>query len=85
MLDINYEELVSNTEILAGKIWNYCELEGKYAPEERKKHFANTASRQQVTKDIYKTSLKKKDFANFESNFYKDLGNQQEYWLQKMA
>ena len=85
MLDINYEELVSNTEILVGKIWNYCELEGKYAPEARKKHFAHTASRQQVTKDIYKTSLKKRDFASFENNFYKDLKNQQEYWLKKMA
>ena len=85
MLNIKYEELVTNTGLIADKIWSYCDLKGEYAPEERKNHFANTASRQQVTKEIYTTSLKKSDFEEFESDFYKNLENQREYWVKKMS
>ena len=42
-----------------------------YNPEKRKSHFAYTASMQQVTKDIYSSSLQKKDFSKFKDGFRK--------------
>ena len=66
---LNYEDLVSNTEDLASQLWQYCGLEGKYLSEKRKDHFAATASRQQVKQEIFKTSLKKKEFLEFKDKF----------------
>ena len=57
----------------AKEIWDHCTLEGNYNPEKRKSHFAYTASMQQVTKDIYSSSLQKKDFSRFKDGFMEDL------------
>lgn len=84
LLDICYEDLVKNTESKTNEIWDYCHLEGEYSPSLRKTHFANTASKQQVTKDIYQSSLKKSDFAGFEEQFYNDLQQQIDYWDKRL-
>ena len=76
---LNYEDLVSNTEDLASQLWQYCGLEGKYLSEKRKDHFAATASRQQVKQEIFKTSLKKKEFLEFKDKFIADLNDQKKY------
>jgi tetratricopeptide (TPR) repeat protein len=78
-LDVKYEEIIENKSLMIDIIWKYCKLEGEYSEEKRKLHFGRTASMQQVTKDIYKSSLKKNDFKDFQSQFMQDLKNQQQY------
>ena len=78
--DVSYEVLVSKDKHFLEKLWEFCGLQGEYTEEKRKKHVGYTASFQQVTKEIYKTSIKKNDFAHFKDQFYKDLSSQREYW-----
>ena len=54
-----------NTENTAKKIWDFCNLSGKYEEIKRKKYFAQTASKHQVRKEIYTSSLKKSEFTNY--------------------
>jgi len=79
-LDVRYEDLVQNDINYISQLWDYCGLQGKYSEEKRQKHFGYTASFQQVTKEIYKSSVKKSDFSIFYQNFMNDLENQREYW-----
>ncbi len=79
-LNINYEELVSNTQKMATKIWDYCNLEGEYLEKKREGFFSLTASKQQVTKNIYQTSLNKGDFKDYKLKFLDDLEQQRKYW-----
>ena len=79
-LDMPYEEIVSNTDISIKKLWDYCGLRGEFSSDKRKSHYANTASQQQVSKDIYKTSLKKEEFTEFRDQFYDDLAQQDVFW-----
>ena len=85
ILDVEYEKLVKNEMETAKEIWGHCMLEGNYNPEKRKSHFAYTASMQQVTKDIYSSSLQKKDFSRFKDSFMEDLETQREYWKKKIG
>ena len=82
LFDINYESLVgkSKNEVI-DQLWKYCGLIGKYNDKKRKEHFGYTASFQQVTKEIYDTSVMKSDFVEFKDDFYKDLENQRNYWI----
>ena len=84
MLDMPYEKLVQDEIGMASKIWEYCALEGEYSPQKRKGHFAFTASMQQVTKEIYKTSLQKTDFKELKDDFIVDLQNQREFWKKRL-
>ena len=79
-LDMAYEEIVSNTDISIKKLWDYCGLKGEFSSQKRKSHFANTASQQQVSQDIYKTSLKKEEFSHLKDQFYDDLAQQDVFW-----
>ena len=63
IFDVSYEELISNTDKVVQELWEFCDLAGKYDPDKRKRHFAQTASKHQVTKDIYNTSLDKKNLS----------------------
>ena len=79
-LDMPYEEIVSNTDISIKKLWDYCGLKGEFSSQKRKSHYANTASQQQVSQDIYKTSLKKDEFSEFRDQFYDDFAQQDIFW-----
>ncbi len=80
IFDLKYEDLVSNTEDCIDKIWNFCNLTGKYEENKRKKHFAQTASKFQVTQNIYNSSLEKKEFESHKEEFLKNLELQRNYW-----
>ena len=82
-LDIDYEKMVNQKSAYIEKIWQYCKLEGQYTDEKRKKHVGITASMQQVTQDIYKTSIKKPDFQEFKEKFLDDLNSQELFWKTK--
>ena len=62
------------------KLWDYCGLKGEFSFEKRKSHYANTASQQQVSQDIYSTSLKKEEFTEYKDQFYSDLSQQDSFW-----
>ncbi len=79
-VDVDYKELVSKTKLITKKIWDYCGLDGEYNEERRLDFFSPTASKQQVTKDIFQTSLEKGDFSEFKSQFLEDLNQQRKYW-----
>jgi len=84
MLDIEYEKIVKETEDYAIKIWKFCDLKGSYSSTKRKEHFGYTASMQQVTKDIFTTSIKKEEFVDFKDTFFEDLKSQRDYLKSKM-
>ena len=75
--------MVTNTEENIQKLWSFCDLSGEFSDTKRKAHYANTASQQQVSKDIYKSSLKKEDFIEFKDKFYDDLAQQDSFWLKR--
>jgi hypothetical protein len=80
ILDVKYEDLVSNTSATVSKIWSFCNLKGEYNETTRKKYFAQTASKFQVIQDIYASSLKKEEFESQKEEFFKNLELQREYW-----
>ena len=82
-IDIEYEKLVSDTVNTTKILWDYCNLEGEFSKEKRKNHYANTASQQQVSRDIYQTSLKKQEFQGFKDKFFDDLDQQDQFWNKK--
>ena len=79
-LDIDYEKMVTNTEESVKKLWDHCNLSGEFSNTKRKAHYANTASQQQVSQDIYKSSLKKQEFIDFKDKFYDNLDQQNSFW-----
>jgi len=84
ILNVKYEDLVKDQTKSTNDIWGYFEFEGKYNPNTRKDHFAYTASMQQVSKEIYETSIEKRDFSVFRDSFFEDLENQRKYWKNKL-
>ena len=80
ILDVNYQDLVTNTEDVANEIWNFCNLPGKYEKFKRKEYFAQTASKHQVRKEIYTSSLNKTEFTDYYEDFKKDFEEQRLYW-----
>ena len=78
--DVNYDDLVLNNRDVSSLLWDYCCLKGKFSEEKRKKYVGYTASFQQVSKDIYSSSLKKTDFSDKKQVFMDELENQRSYW-----
>ncbi len=84
ILDQKYEDLVQDSKESAKKVWSFLGLPGAFDPEKRKSYVGYTASMQQVTKDIYSTSIQKDDFIDQKDTFFKDLENQRQYWREKL-
>ena len=80
ILDVNYRDLVTNTDDTVKKIWSFCNLSGQYDQLKRKEYFAQTASKHQVRQDIYSSSLKKAEFTDFFQDFIQNLEEQRSYW-----
>lgn len=83
LFDISYEEVVTNTNDIVGNLWSFCNLQGDYSDVRRKNHYANTASRQQVSQNIYISSLKKEEFIEYRDQFHEDLANQDLFWKKR--
>jgi len=78
--DVRYEELATKNGDLIKELWNYCGIKGEFSEKKRKNYVGYTASFQQVSKDIYDTSIKKTDFTDFKKKFFEDLENQRSFW-----
>lgn len=84
ILTVRYEDLVENHEKNQSKIYKFLNIKSEYSSVKRGNFFAKTASTHQVQKDIYKTSINKKEvFTHHKSSFIDSFLNQREYWKSK--
>ena len=78
---VDYEEIVQDPQKHAKEIYDFVGVEGAYDEEKRKKFSSRTASKTQVKKDIYTTSISRsKDYDVFLEEFEKSYENQNQYW-----
>ena len=66
------------------KLWKFLGIPGAYDPSKRKNYVGYTASMQQVSKDIYDTSIGKNGFNEQKSMFFDDLEKQRQYWKSQL-
>ena len=79
-MTINYEDLVSDTDTIANKVYNYCGFSSSYNSASREGFFSRTASKSQVRGEIHKKSIKKQAFEQQKKEFLDNLSIQREYW-----
>jgi len=78
---IRYEDLVSSSEKIGQDIFDKIGLKEKYSSNKRKNFYSQTASKTQVQKDVYKTSVNRsKKYEGLLGAFEKSYKNQQEFW-----
>ena len=83
-LKLRYEDLVSDPQRLSREIYEFCGIQHTLNLEKRKEFYSNTASYDQVKRDINTKSVKKDMFLAYKEQFLQDLDEQAEYWnLQK--
>ncbi len=83
ILDVKYEDLVSNYSFNQEKIYKFLEIDTLYDEKKRNEFFSPTASIRQVKEGIHQKSIEKKDFSHHKSEFNDALLMQREYWSQK--
>ena len=84
IISINYEDLVKKEQDTSRSMWEFLGLQGGYNPEKRKDYVGYTASMQQVSKDIYDSSINKDEFLDKKATFFEDLEKQRAFWNKKL-
>ena len=78
---VDYEEIVSDPKKYAKEIYSFIGIEDTYDEEKRKTFSSRTASKTQVKKDIYTSSVSRsKDYDVFLDEFQQSFDNQNKYW-----
>jgi hypothetical protein len=78
---MDYEKIVSDPQKYAKEIYNFIGINELYDEEKRKKFSSRTASKNQIKKDIYTSSISRsKDYDIFLDEFEKSYKNQNAYW-----
>jgi tetratricopeptide (TPR) repeat protein len=78
---MDYEKIVSDPQKYAKEIYNFIGINELYDEEKRKKFSSGTASKTQIKKDIYTSSISRsKDYDIFLAEFEKSYKNQNAYW-----
>ena len=78
---INYEELVSDPDRNSKKLFNFIGVDSKYDEEKRQKFFSRTASKAQVQKKIYSSSVSRSEkYGPLMTKFEESYDNQKKYW-----
>ena len=80
---LKYERLVSDFENQQKDLYAFCEISSSYQQELREKHFAKTASMNQVQNKVHQQSLQKKEFADYRDEFLDAFYSQREFWVSK--
>lgn len=80
---IKYENLVRDTQKEQEKIYAYCKITEPYQENLRKKHFAKTASMNQVQNTIHHNSSKNSAFEHLKPEFFDAYYAQREFWINK--
>ena len=76
-----YEKIVSDPQTYTKEIYNFTGVDAQYDEEKRKKFSSRTASKTQIKKDIYTSSISRsKDYDIYLEEFEKSYNNQNEYW-----
>ncbi|MAV82410.1 MAG: hypothetical protein CMI90_02970 [Pelagibacteraceae bacterium] len=78
---IDYEKVVEDPKNNSGLLFDFIGIEADYDEGKRKKFYSRTASRTQVQKDIYTSSISRsKEYDKFMGEFQKSFDNQNLYW-----
>ena len=80
IFDLSYHDLVTHTDSTINKLWEFCEIPESYDKSRRKNYFAQTASKYQVRREIYTSSLKKEEFMQYKEDFLQSLQDQRSFW-----
>ena len=83
ILDLKYEDLVSEYTFHQKKIYKFLEVNSNYDEKRRSDFFSQTASTRQVKEGVHRRSIEKKDFLQHKSEFMDALLMQREYWGKK--
>ena len=83
ILDIRYEDLVSDKKKNQEKIYSFCNISSEYDEEKRSQFFSPTASIRQIKQGIHKKSIDKKEFLHHKDEFLDALLMQRQYWFSK--
>ena len=83
ILDIRYEDLVSDKKKNQEKIYSFCNISSEYSEEKRSQFFSPTASIRQIKQGIHKKSIDKKEFLHHKNEFLDALLMQRQYWSSK--
>ena len=76
-----YEKIVSDPQTYTKEIYSFVGLDEEYDEEKRKRFSSRTASKTQIKKDIYTSSISRsKDYDIYLTEFEKSFNNQNEYW-----
>ena len=80
-LIVDYEEIVNDPHRYAKELYSFIGIEATYDEEKRKTFSSNTASKTQVKKDIYTSSVSRsKNYDVFLDEFQQSFDNQNKYW-----
>lgn len=80
ILDIRYEELVSDSSSWQKTIYKFIGIDGAYNEENRQSFFSPTASMHQISSPVHQKSVSKDDFYQYKSEFYDAFHMQRKYW-----
>ena len=69
LLDINYEDLVTNKKDSLNKIYSFLDISLESYSDAKRANFFTTASIRQVNKEIHQKSMKKEEFLNKKQEF----------------
>ena len=83
ILDIKYEDLVSNYTFYQEKIYKFLGIKAEYDERKRDEFFSPTASTRQVKEVVHQRSIEKKEFSHHKQEFLDSLLMQREYWAKK--
>ena len=83
ILDIKYEDLVSNYSFNQEKIYKFLGVKMEYDEKKRSDFFSSTASTRQVREVVHQRSIEKKEFSRHKAEFLDALLMQREYWSKK--
>ena len=83
IMDIKYEDLVSNHKIYQQKIYKFLEIHSKYDEKKREDFFSPTASIRQVQDKVHQKSIEKKEFLHKKDEFLNAYFMQREFWQSK--
>ena len=78
---VDYEKMVTEPQKSTEEIYNFVKIDAKYDEEKRKKFSSSTASKTQIKKDIYTSSVSRsKVYDSYLEEFEKSYTNQSQYW-----
>ena len=80
---LKYESLVTDFENQQKDLYTFCEISSSFQQELREKHFAKTASMNQVQNKVHQQSLQKKEFDDYKDEFLNAFYSQRDFWVSK--